>query len=80
MEMTKRPYKRATTLRERRLRMFVGLLLGALSIALYFPIFALLSFLDSDSPLLKPLLLTLIVGIPLSLGIVGELWMDRRDQ
>ena len=78
MEMTKRPYKRATTLRERRLRMLVGLIIGVLSTTLYIPMFVLLSLLDSDSPVLKPLLLIVVVGIPLSLGIVGELWMGRR--
>lgn len=78
--MSKHRYHPAKTLHERRRRMLVGALVGGLTLVLYIPLLAALSFLDNDSPVFKPLLFAMLVGIPIGLGLFAELRMGRRDR
>ncbi len=72
-------YRRARTLGERRKRMFFGAIGGVLMLALFVPVLGLLSLIDKDSALFKPLLYGLLIGLPVGLAILLELWLGRRD-
>jgi len=76
----KRRYKPAKTLHERRRRLLVGALVGGLTLVLYVPLLALLSFIDNDSPIFKPLLFAVLVGLPIGLGLFAEIRTGRRGQ
>ncbi len=78
--MSKLRYRPAKTLHERRRRLLVGALVGGLTLVLYVPLLALLFYIDNDSPVVKPLLFAVLVGLPVGLGLFAEVRMGRRDQ
>ena len=72
-------FRRATTLHERRRHYLFGALMGVLTLVLYVPLLGLLSLIDNRLPILEPLTLIVLVGLPIALALIGSRWLGRHD-
>lgn len=78
--MRRRKYHRARTLRERRRRALIGTVGGVLLFILALILLGILSLLSSDSALYRPLLYTIILGIPLVSAFLIEWWVGTHPE
>jgi len=77
--MTRPWCRRNVTFREKRRHLLFGALMGVLTLVLYIPLLGLLSLIDNRSPVFKPLLFIVLVGLPIAAGLIGSSRLKRHD-